>query len=396
MKKTIIFLLLLLLTGAGEITGAYAQKPKLAVLVVGMPTDAEGDEFAAGLGYDLTRSGAYDLLTKDNSPVVASKLTALRTQHAQGAKVDTTGLAAWGKANGIGFVQLVVERTGAVQQATSVLVAGQEQVAQLVDCSTGKLMGRGTYRATFGSPVELTLQLVSVTGGVFEMGCKSGRDGTCYTNETLHWVQVNDFHITKYEVTQAQWKAVMGSLPSSITNNNTYLSDDKPVFYVSHDDIAGANGFLERLNALTGQRWRLPTEAEWEYAARGCSAGDCESFEFSGSNTVADVAWYSNNASPQPVGTKAPNKLGIYDMTGNVWEWCSDWYDQYYGAGSESALTSTTSTSPIVNPTGAGTGPDRVARSGKWNDYASVCRAAFRYHNTPNHRGGVGIRLVLP
>jgi formylglycine-generating enzyme required for sulfatase activity len=390
-----IYLCSLLLVGAVNTmtVGALgADKPKLAVLVVGMLTDAEGDEFAAGLGSELTQNGAYKLATKTNNTAVATKLAALRTQHAGGAKVDITSLAAWGKANGIGFVQLVVESTIIAKPDASTAVAGREQVAQLVDCSTGQLLERGTYRKKFGSPVELTLQLASVTGGVFEMGCKSGRDGTCNSDETLHWVRVNNFHITKYEVTQAQWKAVMGSLPSNLSG--AYVGDSKPVIYVSHDDIVGAGGFLEKLNALTGQRWRLPTEAEWEYAARGCSAGNCERYTYSGSNTIENVAWYSSNhptANPQPVGGKLPNKLGIYDMSGNVWEWCSDWYgSSYYPSG-------TTRASSQVNPTGPEPDSYRVRRGGSWDNGASSGRVAYRDHNTPSGSTyALGFRLVLP
>jgi formylglycine-generating enzyme required for sulfatase activity len=297
----------LLLVGAAGMMTAGAQgsgKPTLAVLVVGMKTDA------------------------------------------QGAKVDATDLAAWGGANGINFVQMV-----------------------------------------------------DITGGVFEMGCKSGRDGSCDSDETLHWVKVNSFSIGKYPVTQAQWKYVMGELPYIFSYANPdYLGDNKPMIFVSHDDIVGTNGFLAKLNALTGKNYRLPTEAEWEYAARGCSAGSCESYTYSGSNTVGDVAQHAVNAPTiQLVGTKAPNKLGIYDMTGNVWEWCSDRYDQYYGAGSSSALTSATSTSPIANPTGPSTGSNRVLRGGSYADFASDVRVAYRgYEMTGEYYDNFGFRLVLP
>jgi hypothetical protein len=142
MKRATISLLSLLLVGAAGITGAHAQKPTLAVLVVGMGTDAKGDAFAAGLGNDLNRNGDYELQTKDNNSTVAAKLTALRTQHAGGAKVDTTGLAAWGKASGIAFVQLVVESASLITTEDLLTAKGVEQVAQLVDCSTGKLSGR--------------------------------------------------------------------------------------------------------------------------------------------------------------------------------------------------------------------------------------------------------------
>jgi formylglycine-generating enzyme required for sulfatase activity len=406
-----ISLCALLLVGAVSMMTAGAQtKPTLAVFVVGMATDAEGDEFAAGLGYDLTRSGAYELVTQNNNTAVATKLVALRTQHAGGTPVDISDLMAWGKANGIGFVQLVVESAIIVNVDASTTVAGREQVAQLVDCSTGKLLGRGTYRAKFVSPevlamARLHLEMVAVTGGVFEMGCKRGRDwdinntyihDDCWGSETLHWVKVSSFNIGRYQITQKVWRGVMGSLPSGLTSNTAYLGDDKPVIYVSYDDIVG---FLAKLNALTGKNYRLPTEAEWEYAARGCSAGNCESYRYSGGNTIENVAYYNQSSGgPTIVGTKSPNQLGIYDMSGNVWEWCSDWYDNYYGAGGSSALTNTTSSSPIVNPTGPNSGSARVFRGGSWSICTmSNCRVAQRNNNTPDYCDDLtGFRLVLP
>jgi formylglycine-generating enzyme required for sulfatase activity len=238
--------------------------------------------------------------------------------------------------------------------------------------------------------------LVGVRGGVFEMGCKAGRDdkmAACSTdNVPVHWVKVNDFKIGKYEVTQGVWRAVMGSLPTSITG--AYLGNDKPVVYVSHDDMVGDNGFLKKLNALTGKTFRLPTEAEWEYAARGCEAGSCESFEFSGSDNLADVGWYASNrpsANAQPVGGKQPNALGIYDMSGNVWEWCIDWYDAaYYPSG-------TTESTPQDNPENTTVNSHRVPRGGAWNDPLGTQRAAFRHHDASNVRNPfAGLRVVLP
>jgi formylglycine-generating enzyme required for sulfatase activity len=238
--------------------------------------------------------------------------------------------------------------------------------------------------------------MASVTGGVFEMGCKEGRDNkttSCSSSETpVHWVRVNNFNIGRYPVNQRLWKAVMGWLPANCTG--VYAGDDKPVVYVSHDDIVGDTGFLKKLNARTGKNYRLPTEAEWEYAARGCNAGDCESLEFSGSDVVGDVAWYSGNrptSSPQPVGTKAANKLGIYDMSGNVWEWCQDWYSAtYYPSG-------TTASSPQDNPVNTTATSHRVVRGGGWNSTAGYSRAASRNGYTPGDRpSGYGFRLVLP
>jgi formylglycine-generating enzyme required for sulfatase activity len=244
--------------------------------------------------------------------------------------------------------------------------------------------------------------MVSVAGGVFQMGCVSGRDdSSCNTNnETAHWVQVNSFKIGVYAVTQALWKEVMDDLPADLksSSNSIYLGDDKPVIFVSWEDIAGIGGFLEKLRDKTGRYYRLPTEAEWEYAARGCNAGVCESFQYSGSDTIEDVAWYMSNrpkASPQPVGGKSPNGLGLYDMSGNVWEWCYDWYDQYYGADSSSVLSSTTQAAPILTPTGASSGSVRVHRGGSWLYGTISCRVATRGSYTPSIRSDYrGFRLV--
>jgi formylglycine-generating enzyme required for sulfatase activity len=392
--RTKNFLFSLLLAGAAGVMSAHAQKPKLAVLVVGMGSVTKSDDFAARLGSDLNRDNEYTLVTKDDN-AVANKLTELHAAHTPSTPVDTSGLAAWGKANKIDFVQLVVERTTA---GTIILPAQVERVGQLVDCSTGKLSGRGTYRMSFTLRETAGPQMVRVTGGVFEMGCKTGRDNkttSCVTRETpVHYVKVNDFSIGKYPVTQAEWKAVMGWLPSNFTSNTAYLGDNKPVVYVSHDDIVGDTGFLKKLNALTGKSYRLPTEAEWEYAARGCEARTCENFEFSGSDNLTDVGWYSSNrpsANAQPVGGKLPNRLGIYDMSGNVWEWCSDWYDvAYYPSG-------TTESTPLDNPENTTPGSARVLRGGSWNYAASINRAAVRADGVPGTSfSDRGFRLVLP
>ncbi|MDR3187615.1 MAG: formylglycine-generating enzyme family protein [Prevotellaceae bacterium] len=388
-----MYLCALLLVGAVNtmtIGALGADKPKLAVLVVGMGSAAKSDDFAARLGNDLNRDGEYTLVTKDND-AVADKLAALR---AQTTPVDTTGLAAWGKANGIDLVQLVVERTTA---GTITLPAQVERVAQLMDCSTGKLSGRGTYRMSYALRGTEGVQMVRVAGEVFKMGCKPGRDGaTCsHSNELpLHTVRVNNFSIGKYPITQAEWQHVMGWLPSELTSTD-YKGDDKPVVYVSYAEIVHTDtGFLVRLNALTGKNYRLPTEAEWEYAARGCSAGVCDTFQYSGSNTVEEVAWhYGNNPTNnlQPVGGKSPNGLGIYDMSGNVWEWCRDYYSANYY---------TTDNNPLDNPenTSASSYPLVVLRGGSWSSYdTDYCRAAFRYSSRPDSRlPAFGLRVVLP
>jgi formylglycine-generating enzyme required for sulfatase activity len=381
-KISLCALLLVGVVSTVTIGALGADKPKLAVLVVGMGSATKSDDFAARLGSDLNRDGEYTLVTKDN-PAVADMLTTLR---AQTTPVDTSGLAAWGRANGIDFVQLVVQGPDYGGMRTS-------RVAQLVSCSTGELSERGTYRMYFtpkGVAANAVIELVPVAGGVFEMGCKNGRDGTCNSQELpLHTVRVNDFHIGKYEITQAQWKHVMGSLPSSLTSRATYLDDSKPVVFVSHDDIVDSDRFLDKLNALTGRNYRLPTDAEWEYAARGCSAGVCESYQYSGSDSVEKVAVY-NTSSPQPVGSKKPNALGIYDMSGNAWEWCSDWYNTSYY---------TTDNNPLDNPenTTPSSYPSRVVRGGSWDLEVVAFRAAFRAGGMPSEGFYYyGFRVVLP
>jgi formylglycine-generating enzyme required for sulfatase activity len=155
------------------------------------------------------------------------------------------------------------------------------------------------------------------------------------------------------------------------------------------------SGFLKKLNDLTGKNYRLPTEAEWEYAARGCCAGVCEGYTYSGSSIIGDVAYCDVSGGPTTVGSKRANALGLYDMSGNVWEWCSDWCDNYYGAGSSSALSSTTRATPIVNPTGASSGSGRARRGGSWSCGAGCSRVVLRNSIAPsNSSDDYGFRLV--
>jgi len=171
----------------------------------------------------------------------------------------------------------------------------------------------------------------------------------------------------------------MGTDPPAL-NNGGY--DACPVEGVSWADI---QEFLKKLNALTGKTYRLPSEAEWEYAARGGEQGAKDGYVYSGGNLLDDVGWYDNNSGGKthPVGGKKPNQLGIYDMSGNVWEWCADWYDDY-------------PSSAQPNPTGLGTGSNRVNRGGSWNNDAQNCRAANRNNNTPDNRNNnLGFRLAL-
>ena len=234
----------------------------------------------------------------------------------------------------------------------------------------------GSSTSTSGSLNIAGFDMVYVKGGTFTMGATAEQGSDAYDNEKpVHSVTLSDYYIGKYEVTQAQWKAIMGSNPSE------WKGDNLPVENVSWDDI---QEFITKLNAQTGKKFRLPTEAEWEYAARG--GNQSKGYKYSGSNSISDVAWYYDNSSSKthPVGQKSPNELGVYDMSGNVYEWCQDWY-------SSSAYSSSSQT----NPTGPSSGSYRVLRSGGWNSSARYCRVSNRAGSTPDSRGGnLGFRLV--
>ncbi|MFZ2901016.1 MAG: SUMF1/EgtB/PvdO family nonheme iron enzyme [Saprospiraceae bacterium] len=224
--------------------------------------------------------------------------------------------------------------------------------------------------ASFSPP-----EMVTVKGGTFTMGCTDEQGSDCYDWEKpAHQVTVGDFQIGKYEVTQAQWKAIMGSNPSSFKN-----CDQCPVENVSWNDI---QEFIKKLNQRTGGNYRLPTEAEWEYAARGGQKSN--KTKFAGSQNLGAVGWYGDNSGNKthPVGGKSPNELGIYDMSGNVWEWCADWYGDY-------------SSDAQTNPAGPVKGSYRVGRGGSWVGYPLLCRVSGRYSLAPALRNdGIGFRLA--
>ena len=221
---------------------------------------------------------------------------------------------------------------------------------------------------------SLNIAMVAVQGGTFTMGCTSEQGSDCFDDEKpAHQVTVGDFYIGKYEVTQAQWKAVMGSNPSN------FKGDNLPVEKVCWNDV---QNFIQKLNAQTGKQYRLPTEAEWEFAARG--GKNSRGYKYSGSNTLGNVAWYKDNSdkNTHAVGTKSANELGIYDMSGNVWEWCNDWKGSY----SNNAQT---------NPQCPTSGSRRVIRGGSWDSIARRARVSYRYSSTPDNRNSaIGFRLA--
>lgn len=219
-------------------------------------------------------------------------------------------------------------------------------------------------------------KMIKVEGGTFRMGATEEQGSDAYDDEKpIHSVTLSDYYIGQTEVTQELWQAVMGSNPSEFKGDNR-----RPVERVSWEDC---QKFIKKLNRLTGKNFRLPTEAEWEFAARG--GNKSKGYKYSGSNTVGDVAWYWDNSGNRThaVATKQANELGLYDMSGNVYEWCSDWYGNY---------ESYAQTDP-QEPSG---GRYRVLRGGSWFINAGIVRASYRLNHSPSYRfNNIGLRLVM-
>ncbi|MDF7815945.1 formylglycine-generating enzyme family protein [Runella sp. MFBS21] len=232
------------------------------------------------------------------------------------------------------------------------------------------------------TPMAFTM--IYVQGGIFEMG---SNDKEAFDNEKpVHKVQLSSFWMGQFLVTQQLWDVVMSG-PDWV-NPAYFKGDNRPIETVDYATIV--TRFLPRLHALTKRYYRLPTEAEWEYAAQGGVYGEKYPFIYAGSNKLEEVGWYDVNSHEETkdVGLKTPNLLGLYDMSGNLWEWCSDWYAY--------AAYSRTTGRAVVNPTGAATGSLRVRRGGSWNGYARLCRSSDRYGGPPEDRDSyLGFRLVL-
>ena len=238
-----------------------------------------------------------------------------------------------------------------------------------VSSSVSTLNNKKTYTVN-----GVSFTMVKVAGGTFTMGALASDSDAYSDEEPAHSVTLSNYSIGETEVTQALWQAVMGSNPSNFTGNLQC-----PVEQVSWEDC---QEFIRKLNSLTGVTFRLPTEAEWEYAARGGSQS--RGYKYSGSNDLGSVAWYVYNSlcTTHAVKTKQPNELGLYDMSGNVGEWCSDW------GGSYSSFAQT-------NPTGPSSGSGRVLRGGSWFNNARDCRVAYRVNGYPDYGyGSVGLRLA--
>lgn len=233
---------------------------------------------------------------------------------------------------------------------------------------------------------DLGMEMVYVEGGTFTMGATSEQSGEAGSNESpAHSVTLDSYYIAECEVTQAQWQKIMGTTVYQQRDkaNTSWpmrgVGDSHPMYYISWEE---AQNFCRELSAITGKAYLLPTEAQWEYAARG--GKHSKGYKYSGSYTIDAVAWYSDNSgsTTHPVKQKRANELGLYDMSGNVWEWCSDWYGLY-------------SSSSQNNPTGASSGQYRVLRGGSWYYITQYCRSSKRGYYTPSNRyNNYGFRVV--
>ena len=260
---------------------------------------------------------------------------------------------------------------------------GTDSKADLGNTEVTTVNGGTDSKVDFGNIGVITVNgvsfnMIKVSGGTFQMGATSEQGSDAYDDERpVHSVTLSDYYIGETEVTQELWTAVMDNNPSE------YKGTNLPVENVSCWD--DCQRFITKLNQLTGYTFRLPTEAEWEFAARG--GNKSKHYKYSGSNDIGSVAWYDRNCvegdEPPPVAQKQPNELGIYDMSGNVWEWCNDWYGEY-------------TSSAQTNPHNAASSTYRVIRGGSWRNYAGYCRVSSRSSSFPaSSNGALGLRLVL-
>jgi formylglycine-generating enzyme required for sulfatase activity len=415
MKTMLISLFALLLLAAQ----AQAQRQPLAVLVVGVDNWMFGDVIAHIVGEELKR-GNPNLVPVTREKFVQDKLKALRRATGE---IDFCELRDWAKAQGLSQVCLVEAKKGVNNAFSFTNNTQQSYSAHRINVAGADAdvfcMADFIFEHT-GAPremtsVELTKVAWEAAGRLQSSSCKAvsrircysfGPDdpemvfveGGAYLMGRTSPVELSDFWIGKYEVTQKEWIEVMGTKTGISFGENWGAGDNFPAYAVSYDD---AQAFISALNTLTGKTYRLPTEAEWEYAARGGSKPKfCKNgCEFSGSNTLNDVAWNADNSReyhsgsllPQShaVGTRAANELGIYDMSGNAAEWCLDWYADDLPSGKNPQGPEIKTSDTMSDK--------RLRRGGNFSESSDLCNVFFRDPYYPFIRAvGNGFRVVLP
>lgn len=369
------------------IFGAYSQtfdssvvvKKKLAVYVTGEDVDS-GYKKVIGSKLVSTITGTNEFAAVERTADFLAAL-ATETDYQVSGEVRDNQIVKLGHKFGVKYVvvadvseifdelfialRLINVESGLVEKSSEIsgAVESMQQLNFLADNAAKALMGGipgkgGTYSSRPAAVREFTVngvtfEMIPVEGGSFMMGS--------FEDAPMHSETVASFMIGKTEVTQLLWVAVMGSNPSK------YKRENNPVECVSWYDV---QTFISRLNQLTGRQFRLPSETEWEFAAKG--GNKSRNYKYSGSNDPYAVAWCDNQggSGAKPVATKQPNELGIYDMSGNVWEWCQDYYSQNSSY--------------------------RVSRGGSWGAAAGGCRSAYRRYDTPSSTlGNLGFRLAL-
>jgi formylglycine-generating enzyme required for sulfatase activity len=369
MKKILISLFSLLLLLAAATTTVQAAKPKLAVFVVGIDDWKRGDVVAHIVGEELNRNKSYQVVTR--SGAVQAKLKALR--RAVPRCVDSYDLRTWGRQNGVKHICLITTPDD------------KNFSAHLLDPSSCQTMCSASSVSGDLSAVALKELAWSLTTEL-RSGCSSTCAGCCEPDFGVEMVCVErsgtTFWIGKYEVTQSQWEKVMGisfvDHCKNIGKTETAfrgVGPDYPMYWV---DWYESYAFCDTLRVRTGKKYRLPTVSEWTYAARG--GHKSKGYTYSGSSYLDDVAWYSSNSggTTHAVGTKLGNELGIFDMSGNVWEWCS---------------SNNASTSTPLPPTNSG---GRGVRGCAWAETPTYCSLTYTGNDGPGERfNNEGFRVIL-
>lgn len=348
-----------------------AGVPTITITQSGAETlslDASTMEFASGSGSKILR------ISSNTSWAVSSDCSWCSISPTSG--------------NGDGNVTVSVDENTSTTSRTATITVESASISHTL----AVMQDSATPTPSFGQDRTFTVggvtfKMIAVEGGTFTMGATSEQGSDAYKNEKpIHSVTLSNYYIGQMEVTQGLWVAVMGGEPYPNSgwaewNSTDGLGNNYPAYHISFEN---SEGFIGRLNKMTGENFRMLTEAEWEFAARG--GNKSRRYKYAGSNYINEVAWYADNSSNTThiVGTKLANELGIYDMSGNVWEWCSDTYDSY-------------TSNPQINPTNYRYGDTAVRRGGCFSSIGRGCRVSCREFTFEwdAHFAQVGLRLAL-